>query len=106
MTHREIIRIAKEENTSLIIIGSHGRSFLKGAILGSITQDVLRHTKSPLLIEKFKFIEKEGGMVCQRICAEMFGKILYPTDFSSGSLDILSVIKHLKKEWRFFYRNK
>lgn len=95
--HREIIRIAQEENTSLIIMGSHGRSFLKGAILGSITQNVLRHTKIPLLIEKLKFIEKEGSMVCQRVCMEMFDKILYPTDFSNDSLYVLSVIKHLKE---------
>ena len=95
--YQEIVRVAGEEGSSLIIMGSHGRSFVKGAVLGSVTQNVLRHTSIPLLIEKVKFIESEKGMICQRVCKEMFGKILYPTDFSSASLSALLVIKQLRE---------
>jgi len=97
LSYQEILRVAREENVSLIIMGSHGRSFIKGATLGSVTENVLRHTKVPLLIEKYKFIETEDKLICQRICEEMFGRILYPTDFSDSSLPALSVLKHLKK---------
>ena len=97
LSYQEILRVAREENVSLIIMGSHGRSFMKGAMLGSVTENVLRHTNIPLLIEKFKFIETEDNLICQRICEEMFGRILYPTDFSDSSLSALSVLKQLKR---------
>lgn len=97
LPYQEIVRVAGEESTSIIVMGSHGRSFIEGAVLGSVTQNVLRHTSTPLLIEKVKFVESEKGMICQRVCKDMFGKILYPTDFSSASLSALSVIKQLKE---------
>ncbi|MCM8763198.1 MAG: universal stress protein, partial [Candidatus Omnitrophica bacterium] len=53
-------------------------------------------TNIPLLIEKFKFIETEDKLICQRICKEIFERILYPTDFSGASLSALPVIKQLK----------
>jgi nucleotide-binding universal stress UspA family protein len=96
LSYQEILRVAQEEGVSLIIMGSHGRSFIKGAMLGSVTENVLRRTNTPLLIEKFKFIETEDKLICQRICDEMFGRILYPTDFSDSSISALSVIKQLK----------
>ncbi|MCM8774829.1 MAG: universal stress protein [Candidatus Omnitrophica bacterium] len=94
--YQEIVRVSQEEEATLMIMGSHGRSFIKGAILGSVTQNVLRHTTVPLLIVKYKFLEKEKRMECQPICAEMFRKVLWPTDFSSSALSVLSVMDDLK----------
>lgn len=45
---------ANAENTGLIIIGSHGRSPFKIALLGSHAADVLRHAKRPVLVVKQK----------------------------------------------------
>jgi nucleotide-binding universal stress UspA family protein len=94
VTCQEILNVANEEQVSLIIMGTHGRSFTKGALLGTITQNVLRRTRVPLLIEKFQQIEGEG--ILDFISSGIFTKILHPTDFSDNSLMALQMIKDLK----------
>jgi universal stress protein A len=44
----EILRVAKEQDTDLIIVGSHGTHGL-GLLLGSTSNDVLHHTKCDML---------------------------------------------------------
>jgi nucleotide-binding universal stress UspA family protein len=47
----EIIKEAEKSKTDLIIIGSHGKSALKAAFLGSVTFGVIhKDTKIPVLI--------------------------------------------------------
>lgn len=47
----EIVREARKSKVDIIIIGSHGKSALKAAILGSVTYGVLhKETKIPVLI--------------------------------------------------------
>ncbi len=47
----EIIREAEDSKVDLIIIGSHGKSALKAALLGSVTFGVIhKDTKIPVLI--------------------------------------------------------
>ncbi len=48
--HEEIIRAAEEQNTDLIILGTHGRSGLRRFFLGSTTDRVLRHAGCPVLV--------------------------------------------------------
>lgn len=45
-----IIATAKEKGCDLIVMASHGRSGLKGLLLGSVTQKVLTHTTLPVLV--------------------------------------------------------
>ncbi|MEW6162383.1 MAG: universal stress protein [Nitrospirota bacterium] len=47
----EIIKEAEESKVDLIIMGSHGRSAIKAAVLGSVTFGVIhKDTKSPVLV--------------------------------------------------------
>ena len=47
----EIIRESKRSKVDLIVIGSHGRSALKAAVLGSVTFGVIsKETKIPVLV--------------------------------------------------------
>ena len=47
----EIIKAAKKTNANLIVMGSHGRSALKAALLGSVTFGVIhKDTKIPVLV--------------------------------------------------------
>jgi nucleotide-binding universal stress UspA family protein len=47
----EIVNEAKKSKVDLIIMGSHGKSALKAAVLGSVTYGVLhKETKIPVLI--------------------------------------------------------
>ncbi len=45
----EIIRTAREERSDLIVIGTHGRSALQHALLGSVTEKVVRKAPCPVL---------------------------------------------------------
>ena len=46
----KIVRIAEEENASMIVIGSHGKSNLKAALIGSVSEDVVRKAKVPVVV--------------------------------------------------------
>ena len=45
-----IVAHAAEQRCDLLVMGSHGRSGLASLFLGSETQDVLKHTKVPVLV--------------------------------------------------------
>lgn len=45
-----IIRVAREEGCDLIFMASHGRRGIAGLLLGSETQKVLTHSKTPVLV--------------------------------------------------------
>jgi nucleotide-binding universal stress UspA family protein len=45
----EILRIAQEINADLIVLGTHGRSGLARAFMGSVAEDVLRKASCPVL---------------------------------------------------------
>ncbi|KUG20680.1 MAG: universal stress protein [Methanomicrobiaceae archaeon] len=49
---QEILRIAREEEASLIVIGSHGKSNLRSALLGSVSASVIRNARQPVLVVK------------------------------------------------------
>jgi len=45
-----IIEVARELGCDLICMASHGRSGIKGMLLGSVTQKVLTHSQIPVLV--------------------------------------------------------
>ncbi|HET9342408.1 MAG TPA: universal stress protein [Candidatus Eremiobacteraceae bacterium] len=47
-----ILTVARQHKADLIVIGSHGRSGLARALLGSIAEGVLRHSKVPVLVTR------------------------------------------------------
>ena len=49
---REIVRIEEEEDVSLIVIGSHGKSNIEEMLLGSVSEKVVRKAKGPVLVVK------------------------------------------------------
>jgi len=51
-SHSVIINLAKEKNSNLIIMGSHGRSGLGRLLMGSVTEKVIGHTACPVLVVK------------------------------------------------------
>ena len=48
--HRAIHTYAEDAGIDLIVIGSHGRSGVRRALLGSVTERVLRTTDTPVLV--------------------------------------------------------
>ena len=49
---REILRVEDEENVSITVIGSHGRSNLEEIFLGSVSEKVIRKSKQPVFVIK------------------------------------------------------
>lgn len=47
---REISRLANSGRFDMVVMGSHGRGVVSGAVLGSVAQKVLAATKTPVLI--------------------------------------------------------
>jgi nucleotide-binding universal stress UspA family protein len=47
--HDDILAYANEYAIDLIVIGTHGRTGVKRALLGSVTEDVVRHSEIPVL---------------------------------------------------------
>lgn len=50
--YQEILKVARDEDISLIVIGSHGRSNVEEMMLGSVSEAVIRHAVQPVLVIK------------------------------------------------------
>jgi len=48
--YQAIIATATDNGCDLIVMSSHGRSGLAGILIGSVTNKVLTHTKTPVLV--------------------------------------------------------
>src|SRR5208337_3238004 len=49
---QQILRIAEEQHCDLIILGTHARTGLSRVLLGSVAEDVIRHSHLPVLTLK------------------------------------------------------
>lgn len=46
----EIIKFAKEENADIVVMGTHSRTGIQHAIIGSVAEKVLRHSPIPVFV--------------------------------------------------------
>lgn len=82
---REINRIAAEDNSSLIVIGSHGHSMVGEVLLGGVAYQVIHSARKPVLVVR---LEKRGEAEDECIRAtrcDFGGHVLFPTDFSANA---------------------
>ena len=49
---QQILRVAEEHHCDLIILGTHARTGLSRVLLGSVAEDVIRHSRFPVLTLK------------------------------------------------------
>jgi nucleotide-binding universal stress UspA family protein len=86
----EILRVARETQAGLIVMGTHGRSGLGRLVMGSVAEAVVREASCPVLTVKFPAgdeVERpatSAGTLSVRT-------ILHPTDFSAearGAFDL------------------
>jgi universal stress protein A len=55
-----IVARAKEENVDLIVISTHGRTGLSHMLMGSVTENVIRHASCPVLSIRSETAEKKN----------------------------------------------
>jgi nucleotide-binding universal stress UspA family protein len=53
-TAKRILKFAKEHHSSLIVIGTHGRSGLDRLLLGSVAEGVMHHSDVPVILVRAK----------------------------------------------------
>ena len=87
----EIVKLAEEEDVSLILIASRGEGVIKQLFLGSTAYDVIRKSTRPVLLEKIEEVDGEARVCCMR----KFNKILVPTDFSKEAAKVIEMIKKM-----------
>jgi nucleotide-binding universal stress UspA family protein len=83
---------ARDHGVNVIVAGSHGKGLIRSAALGSVSRELLRTTRHPLLLDRLDLgTEGEGRSSCRKI----FSRILFPTDYSETAekaLDFLGKI--------------
>ena len=58
----EILKAAEEEDCSMIVLGTHGKGFLKQTFLGSVARSVVDRAKRPIFIVPLPY-EETGGTI-------------------------------------------
>ena len=89
---QEIVAQAEVTHASLIVIGSHGRSGFERLLLGSITENVLRAARCPVMVVP------RGVTPLPATTTHPFARILCPVDFSCDALTALSRACQLARE--------
>lgn len=57
---RALCQIAEDERADLLILGSHGRTGLSRAFLGSVAEKVVRHAHCPVLVVREREPQEEN----------------------------------------------
>ncbi len=76
-----IRQIARDKNIHLVVVGSMGQSLIKGAFLGGVAQEIMRHTVTPLLIVRI-FLNEEGLLCISH--KGLLNHVVLCVDFSSS----------------------
>jgi nucleotide-binding universal stress UspA family protein len=92
---REILDTAENEDVSLIVMGARGKSLIRDIFLGSVSANVLRGTKIPLLIMRYELSEGVAEKQFRLFCPRIFSRVLLPTDFSRPAGDAVFFLKKI-----------
>ncbi|HXK65565.1 MAG TPA: universal stress protein [Spirochaetota bacterium] len=77
----ELWKFAKQENVSMVVIGTHGRSLAFDVSLGGTAHKIIHDISKPLLIVRLRSDDK-AMPVCQAACIDIDKPLLFTTDFS------------------------
>jgi nucleotide-binding universal stress UspA family protein len=89
----EVLALAAETRCDLIVMGSHGRTGLARALMGSVAESVARGARCPVLIVKAP--RPPAGAAS---AAAPYRAILVPTDFTARSREALDLAGSLAGE--------
>ncbi|NLJ26522.1 MAG: universal stress protein [Deltaproteobacteria bacterium] len=88
--------VTQRHSASLIVMGSHGKSPWREAILGSVSNALLHHARFPILLINVKRLREEAlGAICQLRTTELLRHVLFPTDFSEIADEAAKVLESL-----------
>lgn len=90
-----IVRQAKQEGASLIIMGARGRGIIGSVLLGSVSRKVLQMAETHVLIMRHRLVESFGGKQYEQFCPRILSNVLYPTDFSEPASGVATLLRDL-----------
>ena len=88
----EIIRYAAENNSDLIVMGTHGRTGIRRLVMGSVAEKIIRLSNCPVMTVRCGPDGKPQGYPNYR-------SILLPVDFSDASTTALWTTSELAKSY-------
>lgn len=80
-----ILRVAREEKITLIVMGGRGRGILAGFFLGSVSEGVIQRSITDVLIMHVRGGNGHGTAGSGKYCRGLFSHVLCPVDFSRPS---------------------
>jgi len=95
----ELVDFGKENPDDLLILASRGMGFMKGVLLGSTADQVIRRSKNPLLLIQCEEKTIDDAKAEPNFtCPLSYDKVLFATDFSDWSEQAFQFLKkHLLK---------
>jgi len=94
--HQGIVHVAQQQKCDLILIGSHSKTLAQEVLVGSVSENVVRHATTPVLLVKLRVVTEMGKKVCEFACNKMPRKVLVPTDLSECANEALEVVRGLR----------
>jgi len=83
-----ILERAETEDVSLIMMGARGRNTIQNILLGSVSANVIRRAKVPVLLMRFPPAREQ-----QERHRSLFSRVLVPVDFSRPSDNALLLLR-------------
>lgn len=91
----EMEGIARDENAEVVVLGSHGSSWIKEVWLGATADAILRHVTIPVLVIKVNRLRELPRETCAEFCDSLFGTVMLATDFSPASAGAVETARTL-----------
>lgn len=87
--------VARCCGADLILVGSHGKSVWREAVLGCFTCAVVHHTQYPTLLLNVALKKEMAAGTCRLQATQLLRHVLFPTDFSGISARAADYVEHL-----------
>jgi len=86
LPYHELVDFGKENPDHLMILASRGMGFMKGVLLGSTADQVIRRSKNPLLLIQCDEVIKDDNKTKTHFsCPLSYDRVLFATDYSDWS---------------------
>jgi nucleotide-binding universal stress UspA family protein len=85
----EILRVAREQSSDLIVVSTHGLTGMRKLFFGSTTERVLRETTTPVLVTP----AHDPGPIRFEDGKQLLGRIVVPVDLTPASVHQIEVAR-------------
>lgn len=87
--------VARCCGADLLVVGSHGKSLWREAVLGCVTCAVVHHSQHPTLLLNVQLKKEAEAGACRLEATDLLRHVLFPTDFSVISDRAGGYLEHL-----------